>query len=469
MAISLTLPDKLRPSPRTVVPVSPLPHAYPFSRLPKLSILNTTTRILTALALCAVRASALTLDEAVVASLNHNLDLRAAYYEVGKARGRLIQAGLWPNPEIEFATTTDRTFNNEGESLSSAAFTQAFPITGRLRFARQVGRVDVAQAIAEIRNRERLLIGETQRDFLTVLLLDQQIATRRDFLGVNREFVDVVEKRFEKAEVSEVDVSLASVEAQRLELEIDTLQAERAARELSLKQRLGLTPDSPLRLQGDVMELAKKFSPEKYSETVVPLRPDLRVTELGIDRANAEIRLARAEAWGDWTVGLDFESERKVDEPEGLQRDKFLGIEVAIPLPFWNRNQGRVYEQQATAAQSAQQVEALRLTIRTEIATGLARARKLREVVRNYQSKVLPSMTKSTELLKKGYGTGLADATQVIQGQQQRALLLAAYLDAYNAYIQALVDLDTAAGTSPFLRRDYLEVRPDRSKSNSRQ
>ncbi len=428
-----------------------------------LSDLKTLTLILASLALFAPRAPALTLDEAVTASLRNNLDLRAAYYEVEKARGRLIQAGLWPNPELEFSTTTDRSFNNEGESLSSASFTQAFPIAGRLRFARQVSRVDVAQAMAEIRNRERLLIGETQRDFLTVLLLDQQIATRRDFLGVNQEFVEVVQKRLEKAEVSEVDVSLATVEAQRLELEIDTLQAERAAQELALKQRLGLSPETPLRLQGEVMELAKKFSPEKYSDTVESRRPDLRLAELGIDRANAEIRLARAEAWGDWNVGLDFESERKVDDPEGLQRDKFLGIKVAIPLPFWDRNQGRVYEQQATADQSRQQVEALRLTIRTEIATGLARARKLREVVGNYQSKLLPSLTKSTGLLKQGYGAGLADATQVIQGQQQRALLLGSYLDAYSSYIQALVDLDTAAGTSPFLKKDYLETPSDHS------
>ena len=103
-----------------------------------------------------------------------NLDLRAASYEVDKARGRLLQAGLWPNPELELSTTTDRTFNDEGERTSAAGFQQAFPISGRLRFAKRVSRVDVAQAMAEIRNRERLLIGEVQRDFLSVLLLRQQ-------------------------------------------------------------------------------------------------------------------------------------------------------------------------------------------------------------------------------------------------------------------------------------------------------
>src|SRR5687767_10375894 len=46
-------------------------------------------------------APALTIDQAVTGALRNNLDLRAASYEVDKARGRLLQAGLWPNPELE--------------------------------------------------------------------------------------------------------------------------------------------------------------------------------------------------------------------------------------------------------------------------------------------------------------------------------------------------------------------------------
>ncbi len=434
--------------------------------------MKTSFFILTAVALIGARAHALTLDDAVRTALSNNLDLRAAYYEVGKARGRLLQAGLWPNPLVEIAGTTDRTFNNEGEGLNAIGFSQPFPIAGRLRFARQVGLVDVAQAIAEIRNRERLLIGETQRDFLSALVIDQQIATRREFLEINRDFVQVVEKRLEKAEVSQADVSLASVEAQRLELEIEVLEAGRAASELSLKQRLGLPPDAPVKLEGDVMALAKRFSPEKYSDKVVANRPDLRLAELGVNRAEAEIRLARAEAWGDWTVGLDFESDNSVDEPDGLQRDNFFGIKVSIPLPFWDRNQGRVMEQQAASDQSMGEVDALRLEIRTEIATGIVRSRKLRSVVDSYRDNLLPALTKTTELLKDGYAAGLSDATQVIQSQQQRALLLTSYLDATNDYVQAMVDLDTAAGASPFLKKEYLEtptgrVRAEKSSSNS--
>lgn len=409
-------------------------------------------------------ARAVTIDQAVVTALNNNLDLRAAYFEVEKARGRLLQAGLWPNPELEFATTTDKPFNNEGERTSSAGFQQAFPISGRLRFAKQVSRVDVAQAMTEIRNRERLLIGEVQRDFVAVLLLRQQIATNREYLGMNRDYVETLAKRKEAAEVSEVDVNLAQVELERLGLENATLEAELSTREFSLKQRLGLSPEQALSVEGNLDAIAHKFRPEKYQTTMVVNRPDLRQTELGIDKAQAEIRLAKAEAWADWTLGFDYENERGNDEPAGLQEDKFLGFQLSIPLALWNRNQGKVYEQRAAAEQARAQTDALHLSIRAEIASGLARARKLREIVNTYRSSLLPKLTSTTSLLARGQREGLVEPTQFNQAQQQRGTLLINSLNSYNNYFQALIDLETATASSPFLKKDFFEQRTTTTK-----
>lgn len=432
--------------------------------LPKPQILAIVLTLVASLAFSARPARALTLDQAVASALRNNLDLRVAYYEVEKARGRLIQAGLWPNPELQFSTTTDRAFKNEGERTTTAGFQQAFPISGRLRFAKQVSRVDVAQAMAEIRNRERLLIGEVERDFLTVLLLRQQIAANREFVGINRDFVSVFEERLKRAEVSQVDLDLARVEMERLELESAVLEADLSARELSLKLRLGVAPDQPVAVEGNLEALVARFAPERYQMSMFVNRPDLRQTELGIDRANAELRLARAEAWADWTLGSDYQAERRLDEPNGFRSDPSLGFRISIPLALWNRNQGRVYEQRAAAQQAQQQVEALQLTIQSEIATALARATKLREVVRNYSGKLLPALTRTTDLVRKGYAEGLVAPTQIIQAQQQRATLRTAFLGANTSYVQALVDLETATASSPFLKKDFFISRESREK-----
>jgi len=269
--------------------------------------------------------------------------------------------------------------------------------------------------------------------------------------------VDVLEERLTRAEVSEVDVNLARVELQRLGVESAQLESDLVARELSLKLRMGLTPEAQISPQGNIEALAEKFRPEKYQTTMVVNRPDLRQTELGIDRAAAEARLARAEAWADWTLGTSYESERTLDLPAGLRSDEFLGFKISIPMALWNRNQGRVYEHKAASEQARQQFEAQRLSIRSEIATALARALKLRDAVGNYRRDLLPALTQTNSLVRKGYDEGLLPATQVIQTQQQQTTLRSSFLTATASYLQALVDLETATASSPFLKKDFLQ------------
>ena len=61
--------------------------------------------------------------------------------------------------------------------------------------------------------------------------------------------------------------------------------------------------------------------------------------------------------------------------------------------------------------------------------------------------------------MRRGYSEGLIPASQVIQTQQQQATLRTAFLNATASYLQALVDLETATASSPFLKKDFLEER----------
>ena len=403
--------------------------------------------------------SAVTIDDAVRRALANNLDLRAAYYEVDKARGRLLQAGLWPNPALEVAGTSDKLFNDENQRIITAGFNQAFPITGRLRFAKQAARVEVAQAIAEIRNRERLLIGEVQRAFVTVVAGQEAIAARRELIGVNQGFVDLSEQRLQAAQASQVDVNLARLEAQRLRQEIEILETDRRSNVFTLKQKLGLGPDAPLSVEGSLQSIAARLAPRGNEVGFVGRRPDLRGLELAVDRAGAEIRLARATAWGEPTLGLTYERDRSVDDPVGIKVDQYLGLRVAVPLPVFDRAQGKVREQLAAAQQARAQFNALELSIRDEIASARQRAERLQGVFNNYQRQILPLTSQNTELLKQGYREGKTDFTQIFQSQTQRVGFRTASVDFARDRVTALVDLQTAAATSPFLNVDFLQER----------
>ena len=78
-----------------------------------------------------------------------------------------MQAGLWPNPELVLGGSSDFVSTNEGEGSANAGLAQPLPIFGRLARARDLGRVDVALALAEARDLERALIGDVQGSVVT--------------------------------------------------------------------------------------------------------------------------------------------------------------------------------------------------------------------------------------------------------------------------------------------------------------
>lgn len=418
--------------------------SYPI--MPKL------TSILPTLALAALCAAAQPLEtnlipeRAVTIALGENRDLAAARFAIRQAEGRLKQAGLWPNPEFELSRQSDRAFANEGEYSFSTGFRQRFPITGRLSKARAVARVDVAQAVAEVRNQERLLAGETLGLGRELLVTQEKLKANQELQSTIRNLIEVSEKRLKVAEVSEADVNLAKLELQKLTLAQAALLNQQEIARTALKRLLGREPKTPLEISGLVTAEFDTNSIAGISLQALALRPDRQLAALGIDRAGAEIKLARAERWEDWTVGFNYSRDRSIfTEPVRLDdTDNQIGLSVSIPLPLWNRNQGRISEAQATRQRAEAELKALELRIATETQTTENQMRRLLGILRQYREESITLAEQNIVLLQKGYADGLVNITAVIQAQQQLTDLRQAYLDALGEFTRARTEWETA-------------------------
>ena len=409
----------------------------------------------------AVQAAGLTMDQAIRTAVRDNKDLRAARQVVEIARARLMQAGLPPNPSLELGLRNDLLFGNHGEYTASAAFTQRFPVTGRIARQKDVARVDVALASTEIRQAERKLAGEVAGRFYQVLMLDRQIQLRDRLIGIDQRLLKVTRNRFRVAEVSELDVNTARLELQRLMQERTLLQNRRALQQARLDQLLGRSAAAPLALDDRLPPLAPLAPLAEEQDRALTLRPDLQAARLGADRARAELALAKAQRWGDWTVSVGLEQGRRVIEGAPPQpSDRALGVSLSIPLPLLNKNQGRVAEAIAAGTQADARIEALKFNISNEVASAYAEADRLQAAVRQYQDGMLDLSDRNVRLAQQGYDTGLAPILTVVQAQRQQSDLYIAYQTALGQYLQALVTLRSAVDgyAGPILRVDTRPV-----------
>ncbi len=414
-----------------------------------------------ALGLLAVAAPArpeptpLTFRTAAEEALRANPELRAARQAIDGARGRLLQAGLGPNPELRLGANSDFAFADEGERGQALAVSQRFPIAGRLARARDVARVDVALASTEMRNFERTLVAEVQGSVLRLLALDRTQETRERLIDAVRQLVRVSKLRLRAAQVSEADVNLLAIELARLEQERRLVALERATEASRLNRMLHRPPATPLLVAGDVGEPVLVLrAPADLSATALERRPDLARVRLEAERARAEAALARAEAWEDWAVAASYERTRGVIDDAGLELhdfDELLGVAVQVPLPLWNRNQGRVAEALSLERQAGSRLEALERRVQEEIESTSRRVEELEGVAREYGEALVPRAERTVGLLARGYREGLSPISDLVQAEQQLADASLAHVRALGELRQAEIELEAAAAVSPLL------------------
>ena len=195
-----------------------------------------------------VEASPMTLQQAIQTAVQNNKDLQTARYVVNIAKARLIQAGMSPNPRLSFSGY-DAIFTNQPDEYElGVGFTQDFPVAGRIARQKDVAKVDVVRARAEIQQAKLRLSSQVAEVFYRILVLDSQIRLRDQLMQVDRELLDASRNRFQVAEVSELDVNTAQLELERLRQERILLKAQRSRISIRLKQLLVLGADKALEL-----------------------------------------------------------------------------------------------------------------------------------------------------------------------------------------------------------------------------
>ena len=387
-----------------------------------------------------------TLETAVDTALADNRDLAAARFTVREAEGRLQQAGQRSNPELDLGFANDAAFANDGEYRFSAGLKQRFPITGRLKKARLVGRVDVAMAAVEIKNQERLLAGEVLGRSRELLVLQAKLSANEHYGAILQKLIDASVRRMKFAEVSATDVNLSKLELQQTILAHSLLLNQQQTAIAALNALLGRDPGTPLTISGDLKPVFDSKSTSWLSQDAANRRPDRQMASLATDRSAAELILARAEKWEDWTAGLDYSRDySRFGPPIGNKTDSFIGVSLSIPLPLKNQNQGRIHEVFAARQRTSAELQALDLRIASEVQAAASRMRRLFDILQQYQNESLPLADDNVTQLQKSYAGGMVGITTIIQAERQAGELRQGYWDAVDQFEQALTAWETAA------------------------
>jgi cobalt-zinc-cadmium efflux system outer membrane protein len=229
------------------------------------------------------RAESFSPETATVFALGQNKDLVAARYLIAEAEGRLVQAGLWKNPEFELATEFDAR-DREGDRRVAAGFMQKFPLAGRLAKARAVARVDVAMAIEELRDKERMLAGQVLGKTRALLVLDRKLSINDENRALLGRILQQTTSLAAVGKADSGDARVIELEQTTLALAREGIVVERRAMLAEVNGLLGRAPAADLTISGDLPSVPSAETLGAAARAAPELRPDRRLAALQVDK-----------------------------------------------------------------------------------------------------------------------------------------------------------------------------------------
>ena len=117
-------------------------------------------------------------------------------------------------------------------------------------------------------------------------------------------------------------------------------------------------------------------------------------------------------------------------------------VEVGVPIPVWDRNQGAIKQAGADLARAIDDIPRTRFDLLTKLADAMERYQTNRAQVDVYLKQILPDQVRGYRGLVQQNQPSFSD---IVNAQQQLNTFLAAYLAALQAQWQAVVDLAALA------------------------
>lgn len=372
---------------------------------------------------------ALTLDDVLAIADVLHPRLESERRNVDLATALLWDAGLHPNPSLIAELEEART--GEPLSASKRVIGVSVPVVvgGRIGAATSLAGKQREFAAIQYIAKRREVLADVKRSFVGHLAARRRAELAVETRDIARSLHQATEERYKAQAIPEMELLKSAVNLAKAETELTVAEKDAAVARKTL-----------LAAMGDADFPAAGFSGELATAFVIPGADALRglVTDHPLLEAAAKSReaaglerdLARAERIPDLAI------EAKIGDDDGDGTILEAGIE--IPLPLFNRNQGRI----AAAEVRIRQADLELMAVKSELSRRLDEAFRTLVAAQGrvavYRDDILPKAQKALDQTREGHARGKFGHLDVLDAQRTLA-------EARTAFVAALVDLNAAA------------------------
>ena len=298
----------------------------------------------------------LSLKECESLFVKNNLDLLAAKFNIDAAQAAIIQARTWENPNLSVGLNAynpdlKKYFDIGSSGEKSAGFDQLIHIGGKKHYE-----VAIASGNAEV----------AQLEFAD-LLRNLKLQLRQAYFGLYYQNLSYASIHKQLSNLDSLVVSYQT-QVQKGNLPLKDLVRLRSL-ELNLKNQKSQLYENIVDFQGKLTILTgiasnilpvpsevevvvyqenKILEPDTLNHLAILNRTDLKISGKQVAVQNLNVKWQKALAIPDLTLGAQWDQ-------SGSAFKNQVGLNIGIPLPLWNHNQGNIKMAKAQLEESAVQ------------------------------------------------------------------------------------------------------------------
>jgi cobalt-zinc-cadmium efflux system outer membrane protein len=304
----------------------------------------------------------------------------------------------------------------------------------KLKIARSKASQDVAVAELELRREQIDLATTVRRHYFQALIAEERLTLARALMDLYRRGYELHIERvvgIQSAGYEPLQFRVFALEARNIAIKAgnDYVASWRA-----LEAVLN-SPLSPRALDGSPEMPVPVITYEEALEITLSRHTDLSIAQTKISRSELNLWLQRVTP----IPNVNLAGVLQYDDTSPLN-DLSFNVQVGVPLPVFDRNQGNIYTAQSEILEYHEELQSAQNKLTARVAELHAEYETQRELAKAYRWEILPDQVRTAQDVAEGLRAGV-DFAQVIVTQQELGRVVTEYINVLEAQWKAMVDL----------------------------
>jgi outer membrane protein TolC len=393
-----------------------------------------------------VSAHSLTVDEAVIAALEGNPEIRAAVRRLSLSQMKISTARSLDDPMLQvrdWDTPVTKPWDLNQAQLM-VMLQQTFPNRQKREMRARLAEDDANVAASDLETLRQEVSAEARKLCADLMRNSDEMKLHERQASLLKEALSVALAQYTTGKVPQADVLRAQMALTRLSEHLIELEEERDTARAQLNALMGRRADEAIEIAGSYAAPTALPVIEALEQTAIEHRPELAGLRSQIIRSKNEGKMAQLGMKPGFTVGLGY-----MLMPSGSMARNAYMAEVGLNLPWLNRERHEGEAKQADAATDVSQseLEARAATIFLEIRQAQIALLASQKRVKLYRDTLLPQADASFKASTSAYQNNRAEFMSLIDTQNLLLDIQTAYYKALAATDAGTAQLERAIGT----------------------